>query len=75
MTLIMQQLRPALMMTLILTVVLGLAYPLAITGIAQAAFPHQANGSLIRRCQRHSDRLRADRPEFTCPGYFHGRPR
>lgn len=41
-------LRPALVMTGLFTLVLGAAYPLAVTGVAQAAFPHQANGSLIR---------------------------
>ncbi|WBT06054.1 K(+)-transporting ATPase subunit C [Brevundimonas vesicularis] len=42
------QLRPALVMTALFTVLLGLAYPLAVTGIAQVAFPDQANGSLVR---------------------------
>ena len=74
MTLIMQQLRPALTMTIILTVVLGLAYPLAITGIAQAAFPHQANGSLLYDASGTVIGSELIGQEFTSPGYFHGRP-
>jgi K+-transporting ATPase ATPase C chain len=42
------QLRPAIVLTLIFIVLTGLAYPLAITGIGQLAFPAQANGSLVR---------------------------
>ena len=42
-----EHIRPALMMLLILTVLTGLIYPLAVTGLAQLLFPHQANGSLI----------------------------
>ncbi len=42
------QLRPALVMMALFTLLLGLAYPLAVTGVAQVAFPDQANGSLVR---------------------------
>ncbi|MEJ7734552.1 MAG: potassium-transporting ATPase subunit KdpC [Polyangiaceae bacterium] len=44
-----QQLRPALVSLALFTVLLGLGYPLLVTGVAQAAFPRQANGSLIAR--------------------------
>jgi len=40
--------RPALVLTLLFAALLGIAYPLALTGIGQALFPAQANGSLIR---------------------------
>src|SRR6476620_739638 len=74
MTLIMQQLRPALLMTLILTVITGLAYPLAITGISQVVFPHQANGSLLYDASGTVIGSELIGQEFTSPGYFHGRP-
>lgn len=44
--------RPALVSTALFTLLLGIGYPLAVTGVAQAAFPHQAGGSLIRQGDR-----------------------
>jgi K+-transporting ATPase ATPase C chain len=44
-----EQIRPALSMWLVLTLLTGVVYPLAVTGLAQLIFPHQANGSLIVR--------------------------
>jgi len=66
-------LRPALTLTLLFAALLGLAYPLALTGIGQALFPEQANGSLVRDGTRivGSDLIGQ---KFTGNAYFHGRP-
>jgi K+-transporting ATPase ATPase C chain len=68
-----RQLLPALGMVLVFTVILGLAYPLAVTGFAQAAFHDKANGSLVER----DGQVVGSRwigQNFTKPGYFHPRP-
>ena len=67
------QLRPALVSMALFTAVLGLGYPLAVTGIAQAALPAQANGSLVvSNGKAVGSALIAQ--GFTQPGYLHPRP-
>jgi K+-transporting ATPase ATPase C chain len=66
-------LRPALVLTLLFAALLGLLYPAVLTGIGQALFPHQANGSLIRQEGRViGSEMIAQR--FEGAGYFHPRP-
>jgi K+-transporting ATPase ATPase C chain len=68
-----QNLRIAILMVVITTVLFGLAYPLAVTGLAQLFFPHQANGSLI---QSNGQIIGSELigQSFSSPAYFHSRP-
>jgi K+-transporting ATPase ATPase C chain len=65
--------RPALVLTLLFAALLGIAYPLALTGIGQALFPRQANGSLIRDGGAIVGSELIGQ-KFTGSSYFHGRP-
>ncbi|AZS19820.1 MULTISPECIES: potassium-transporting ATPase subunit KdpC [unclassified Caulobacter] len=67
-------LRPALVSMGLFTALLGLAYPLAVTGVAQAAFPVQANGSLVRDANGQVIGSALIGQAFAKPEYFHGRP-
>jgi len=68
-----RQIRPALMMTLVFTLICGVAYPLLSTAIGQTAFSDKANGSLIRRDGVVvGSKLLGQ--SFAAPKYFHPRP-
>jgi potassium-transporting ATPase KdpC subunit len=68
-----ENLRTAVLMTVVTTLLLGVGYPLAVTGLAQFMFPDKANGQLI---ERHGQVVgsRIIGQVFSTPGYFRGRP-
>lgn len=70
---LLRQLRPAILMTLLLTAILGIAYPMAVTGAAQALFPSQANGSMLTVNGKPIGSSLIGQ-YWTQPQYFHGRP-
>lgn len=66
------QIRPAIVSLLLLTLLTGFIYPLVVTGVAQAAFPAQANGSLLAGADKKLGSELIGQ-EFTDPRYFWGR--
>jgi len=68
-----RHLRASLVMLVLMTALLGLAYPLAMVGVAGAAFPGQAAGSLVEKDGKVVGSTLIGQP-FTGEGYFHGRP-
>jgi potassium-transporting ATPase KdpC subunit len=70
---ILDYLRPAIVLTLVLTLIVGIAYPLVVTGIAQVIFNNQANGSLVTRNGQVIGSTLIGQ-NWTNPKYFHGRP-
>lgn len=71
---ILSALRPALVLTLLFALLLGLAYPLALTGVGQLLFPWQANGSLIRDAKSEIVGSSLLAQGFSGERYFHPRP-
>ena len=64
----------AVLMTIVTTILLGLIYPLVVTGLAQVIFPEQANGSLIKGADGTVIGSRLIGQPFSSPGYFRSRP-
>ena len=70
----MKNLITAILMTIVTTVLLGLIYPLIVTGLAQVIFPDKANGQLIKSVDGSVVGSRIIGQPFSGPGYFHPRP-
>jgi K+-transporting ATPase ATPase C chain len=70
----MKNLLTAILMTIVTTVLLGLIYPLVVTGLAQVIFPAQADGSLIKRADGTVIGSSLIGQPFSSPGYFRSRP-
>src|SRR6201998_927575 len=68
-----REIRPAIVVLVALTLITGLVYPLAMTGIAEVIFPHQAQGSLIEH-DGHVAGTQLFAQVFASDKYFHGRP-
>jgi K+-transporting ATPase ATPase C chain len=71
---VLQHTRTAVLMVVVLTVILGIVYPLLMTGLSQVLFNHQANGSLIRDRAGNVVGSALLAQNFAKPGYFHPRP-
>ena len=69
-----KEIRPAILMVIIFTLITGVAYPLGMTAISQLVFPHQANGSLLFDKGGKVIGSALIGQNFTSPKYFHGRP-
>jgi K+-transporting ATPase ATPase C chain len=70
----MKNLATAILMTIVTTILLGLIYPLVVTGLAQVIFPEQANGSLIKGSDGTVLGSRLIGQPFSSAGYFRSRP-
>ena len=71
---VLHHVRTAVLMTVVLTVLLGIVYPLIMTGIAQVVLPSQANGSLVKDSSGNIVGSELLAQSFTQPQYFHPRP-